>query len=134
MVAVKTSKEVCDELRISYRQLDYVVRQDLIPGQGTLGSGVARQWTEEQIAALHEIVDARRTAREILQKARGRPPKASTRTSPTTSYASRRAEPQPERVLGKRTCSEPGCSTPLSSYNRETKCYLHRTPKSIPLP
>lgn len=63
-----SSAEVCRLLGITYRTMDYAVRTGRVPGQPRIvGSGSPREWTEQDVADLRLLVEARRRAREILE-------------------------------------------------------------------
>lgn len=62
-----SSAEVCRIVGISYRQLDYWIRVGTIQVDGKLpGSGYQRQWTEDELRRLKEVVAVYKSATSTL--------------------------------------------------------------------
>lgn len=65
-----SSREVCQLLDVTYRQLDYWCRSGWIPGQEVnVGSGFRRVWTKAQVKRIREIKKAFDKADSILIEA-----------------------------------------------------------------
>ena len=62
-----TSDQVCALVGVSYRMLDYWLRKGyVVIDQPEPGSGHARQFTPEDVAALHEVVAEYQAANTII--------------------------------------------------------------------
>lgn len=64
----RTSHEAAKEAGVTYRQLDYWVRQGyVVSAKEAAGSGTQRRWTDEDVARLVEIREAFEHLQAVLR-------------------------------------------------------------------
>jgi DNA-binding transcriptional MerR regulator len=64
-----SSREVCEETGVTYRQLDYWIRVGYISGVGCPGSGRQRRYTASDVERVKEIRRAMAKAIQTLRDA-----------------------------------------------------------------